>query len=304
MKTQYRMLFLLVILIISGVVCTPANTEDLLSIKATAAILMNSENGDVLYARNFNRSMAPASTTKIMTAIIAIEKGDLERKVVISATAAVIPGSSMYLRKGEVITLRNLLYGLLLSSGNDAATAIAETIAGTEKKFAVMMNEKARELGMLSTSFKNASGLPAVGHYTTAYDLALLARYALKNPVFSEIVKTKTASIPASRSSRTSSLTNHNKLLWQYPYTTGIKTGYTRKAGKCLVASATQNEVTLISVVLKSDIMYNDSITLFDYGFNNIKMNEQTTNEVSTTIEAITPTPGSHESPSNAVSGQ
>ena len=211
--------------------------------------------------------MAPASTTKIMTAILAIEKGNLEDKIKISSRAAAMPGTRMGLRPGEEQTLRDLLYGLMLSSGNDAATAIAEYVSGAEDRFALLMTSKARELGMKKTTFKNASGLPAVNHYTTANDLALLAGYALKNPVFTEIVQTKVASITNSRSNVTRSLTNHNKLLWQYPYTTGIKTGYTRRAGKCLVASATQNDTTLITVVLKSGTMYNDSINLFDFGF-------------------------------------
>lgn len=246
-----------------------SNAEENFKINASAAVLINAGTGEVLYEKNPHASMAPASTTKMMTAIIAIERGDLERQVKISANAAAIPGSSMHLRRGEKYSLHNLLYGLLLSSGNDAATAIAEDIAGSEAKFARVMNDKARELGMLHTHFANASGLPAAGHYSTAYDLAILARYALKNPVFAAIVQTKFTSVPVSRSKRVKPLQNHNKLLWQYPYTTGIKTGYTRKAGKCLVASATQNETSLISVVLKSGTIYNDSITLFDFGFKN-----------------------------------
>lgn len=185
----------------------------------------------------------------------------------VSRIAAGKPGSSMYLHRGEVQTLRSLLYGLMLASGNDSATAIAESIAGSETTFARMMTKKAHELGMKNTQYKNASGLPAAGHYTTAYDMAILAQYSLKNPIFAEIVQTKVASLPSSRSSRSRTLTNHNKLLWQYPYTTGIKTGYTRRAGKCLVASANQNGVGLISIILKSDSMYNDSINLFNYGF-------------------------------------
>ncbi len=240
------------------------------SVNAVAAVLINTVTGETLYSKNAKAVMAPASTTKIMTAILAIEKGDLEGKVKVSSHAAAMPGTRMNLRSGEEDTLHGLLYGLMLSSGNDAATAIAEYIAGSETRFAQLMTAKARQLGMNKTSFKNASGLPAVNHYTTANDLALLAGYALKNPVFAEIVQTKVATVPSSRSNLPRSLTNHNKLLWQYPYTTGIKTGYTRRAGKCLVASATQNDTTLISVVLKSGTMYNDSINLFDFGFQSV----------------------------------
>jgi D-alanyl-D-alanine carboxypeptidase (penicillin-binding protein 5/6) len=245
------------------------NAEDAIQINASAAVLIDAGTGETIYEKNPHIHMAPASTTKIMTAIIAIEHGDLEHEVKISANAASTPGSSMRLRRGEKYSLHQLLYGLLLPSGNDAATAIAEYIAGSEVKFAGLMNEKAKELGMADTHFKNASGLPAEGHYSTAYDLALLARYALENPVFAAIVQTKFTSVPVSRSKVKKPLTNHNKLLWQYPYTTGIKTGYTRKAGRCLVASATQKETSLISVVLKSGTMYNDSISLFNFGFKN-----------------------------------
>lgn len=269
---------LIIILITSGVIfatgTAPAGNLTLdnppvksLMVEASAAILLNAETAEILYAKNPDTFMSPASTTKIMTAIIAIEKGDLDATVSISRTAAAKPGSSMELYRGEKQTLRNLLYGLLLASGNDAATAIAEHIAGSETKFAQLMTSKARELGMKNTTFKNASGLPAVGHYTTAHDMALLASYAIQNKIFAEIVQTKVASVPSNRSNHSRTFTNHNKLLWRYPYTTGIKTGYTRRAGNCLVASASQSGITLVAVVLKSSNVYNDSIELFDYGF-------------------------------------
>jgi D-alanyl-D-alanine carboxypeptidase (penicillin-binding protein 5/6) len=266
MKTWKKWCLFLLVLVISGMV----TADDSPVVHATAAVLINADDGEVLFSKNPQVIMAPASTTKIMTAILAIEKGDLDKKIKVSRVAAAKPGSSMDLRRGEVQTLRSLLYGLMLASGNDSATAIAEAIAGSEINFARMMTKKARQLGMKNTQYRNASGLPAVGHYTTAYDMALLARYSLKNPTFAEIVQTKVAAVPSSRSSASRTLTNHNKLLWQYPYTTGIKTGYTRRAGKCLVASANQNGISLISIVLKSNSMYNDSIRLFDFGFQKI----------------------------------
>lgn len=259
--------YLAVLVVLIFNVTTYGFTAESPIINASAAILFNVSTEEVLYAKNPDTVMMPASTTKIMTAIIAIENGELDRKVKISHRAAAVRGSSMHLRPGEQQTLRDLLYGLLLSSGNDAAVAIAESIAGSEKKFAEMMNAKARELGMQNTCFRNASGLPAAGHYTTAYDLALLADYAIKNPIFTLIVQTKSTSVPSYRANRLRALVNHNKLLWQYPYTIGIKTGYTRSAGKCLAASAAQNGAILISVVLKSPTIYDDSIHLFDYGF-------------------------------------
>jgi D-alanyl-D-alanine carboxypeptidase (penicillin-binding protein 5/6) len=236
-------------------------------VNATAAVLIDQTTGKMLYAKNSDMIMAPASTTKIMTAIIGIEQGNLDQPVVVSAAAAAKAGSSMYLVQNEKLTLKDLLYGLLIVSGNDAATAIAEHIAGSESKFAEMMTAKARSLGLKHTQFKNSSGLPARNHYTTAYDLAMIARYALQNNLFSQIVKTKVATVPSYKKGETQQLVNHNKLLWRYPYTTGIKTGYTAKAGKCLVASAERNKTTLIAVVLKSSTMYTDSKKLFEYGF-------------------------------------
>ncbi len=245
-------------------------------VNCRSAVLIEVSTGKVLFAKNPNQIMAPASTTKIMTGILSIEKGDLTKKVRVSALAASKSGSSMNLRKNEQLTLKDLLYGLLLSSGNDAATAIAECIAGTESKFARMMTEKARQLGLEHTQFQNASGLPALNHYTTAYDLARIARYAIQNPVFAAIVKTKEAVVPGPTPGKTAKLVNHNKLLWDYPFSTGIKTGYTRKAGRCLVASAEKQDVSLIAVVLKSGSMYNDSRKLFEYGFKYLNVTDPT----------------------------
>lgn len=235
------------------------------SVNATAAILIDEKSGKVLYAKNANWIMAPASTTKIMTAIISIEKGDLNQTVKVSKSAAAKEGSSMRLRKNESLTVKDLLYGLLLASGNDAATVIAQYIGGSEANFARLMTKKASKLGMKNSQFKNPSGLPAIGHYTTAFDLALLAKYALQNPVFTQIVHTKRKSLTIE--GKKVDLVNHNKLLWRYPYTTGVKTGYTVNAGRCLVASAKRQNTTLIAVVLKSSTIYTDCQKLFDYGF-------------------------------------
>lgn len=236
-------------------------------VTAQSAILMNAVNGEILFAKEADRVMAPASTTKIMTAILGLERGDLGRIVTVSANAAAKDGSSMHLACNQRITLRNLLYGVLLISGNDAATAVAEYIAGSEKAFARLMNAKAASLGMRHTRFQNASGLPAVNHYTTAYDLAVLTRYALRNPDFAWIVRTKTFSIQGKRPEERVQLVNHNKLLWRYPYCTGVKTGYTVRAGGCLVSSAANRGKQLIAVVLHSSAIYDDSQKLFEYGF-------------------------------------
>lgn len=266
-----KRVFILMLLLGSLVfpVLTTASTSNYPKplIYARAAILIEESTGKVLYAKNPNIIMAPASTTKIMTGILCIEKGNLEQIVKISGNAAARSGSRMNLRRNERFYLRDLLYGLLLSSGNDAATAIAEAIAGSEYRFALMMTKKARQLGLKHTRYINASGLPAYNHYTTAYDLARLARYALRNPLFASIVQTKQATVPGPTPGQTTTLVNHNKLLWDYPYTTGVKTGYTRKAGRCLVSSAKKQNVTLIAVVLKSGSIYSDSRKLFEYGY-------------------------------------
>jgi serine-type D-Ala-D-Ala carboxypeptidase (penicillin-binding protein 5/6) len=257
--------FFLLLMIAVNPLLAFANTQPF--VNARAAVLIDEQTGKVLFSKNPQAIMEPASTTKIMTAILSIENGDLSKTVCVSATAASKDGTSMHLKPNERLTLKNLLYGLLLASGNDAAAAIAEYFGGTEANFAKLMTSKARSLGMQNTQFKNASGLPAYGHYTTAYDLALLTKYALKNKIFAQIVQTKETVIPEAKSGASLELVNHNKLLWQYPYTTGVKTGYTTRAGGCLVASAKQKNTTLIAVVLKSDVIYNDFKKLFNYGF-------------------------------------
>jgi serine-type D-Ala-D-Ala carboxypeptidase (penicillin-binding protein 5/6) len=260
--------FLLLLLLLVTVLCSyPAFAKENPIVNARAAVLLDEQTGRILFAKNPIAIMEPASTTKIMTAILTIEKADLHKTVLVSKAAASEDGTSMHLKPNERLTLQDLLYGLLLSSGNDAATAIAESVGGTESNFARLMTAKARSLGLRNTQFKNASGLPAYGHYTTAYDLALLTRYALQNTTFARIVQTKVKVIPGAGSDQDFSLINHNKLLWQYPYSTGVKTGYTIRAGGCLVASAQHENTKLIAVVLKSSTIYNDCKSLFDYGF-------------------------------------
>jgi D-alanyl-D-alanine carboxypeptidase (penicillin-binding protein 5/6) len=234
---------------------------------ATAALLMDADTGEIIYAKNEQTPLAPASTTKIMTAILALENLNLDATVTIKPTAAGKEGSSMHLAPKEKLTVRKLLYGLLLVSGNDAATAIAEAVSGSESSFAQLMNLKARQIGMCNTTFKNASGLPEEGHVSTAYDMALLTRYAMGNPNFVKIFGTKVIEVSGIKPGKSCRLINHDKLLWQYPYTTGGKTGYTKSAGGCLVSTARREQKNLISVVLKTSYIYDDSKQLFNYGF-------------------------------------
>lgn len=238
------------------------------SIDASAAIVMDFKTGRVLYSKNASARRSVASTTKIMTALVAIENGCLDDKVTISSRAAGIWGSTINLKTGQEYTLKDLLYGLLLNSGNDASIAIAEHISGSVEAFVGKMNQKAREIGAYDTSYANPHGLDEPGHYSTAYDLALITRYALGNPVFSRIVGTVYANIPGRQ------LYNTNELLELYQGADGVKTGYTGKAGRCLVASAVRDGMRLVSVVLGAPTVYKraqGSKSMLDYGFRNFK---------------------------------
>lgn len=231
------------------------------STSASAAILMDAESGRVLYEQNADKKMLIASTTKIMTALVAIREGNLSDTVKVSRKAAYTEGSSMYLKEGETLTLETLLYGLMLCSGNDAAVAVAEHISGSEAGFAKRMNEMAASLGMKSTSFANPNGLDHEDHYSTARDMAVLARAAMENETLARIVSTRTITIGG----RT--MTNHNKLLSYMDGCIGLKTGYTKAAGRTLVSCAEQNGQRLIAVTLQDGNDWADHQALFAYGF-------------------------------------
>ena len=243
-----------------------------LELKAVAAVLMDYTTGEIIFAKNAEEIRPPASTTKILTALVAVEHGQLNQIITASEKASKTDGSSIWLSTGEQHTLEDLLYGILLSSGNDASVAVAESLAGSEEKFANWMTEKAHSLGAMKSNFKNCNGLPNEEHYTTAHDLALIARQALHNPKIDEIVRTKKKVIDWPGHPWDRMMINHNKLLWRYEFTDGVKTGYTKEAGKCLISSATKNGHRLISVVLNSRDMYEDSIKLFNYGFENYQL--------------------------------
>lgn len=251
--------------------CIDAKAVDnTLSVSAKAFVLIDPISGRVLLEKNSQEKRAMASTTKIMTAIIALEKGNLNSQIKVSPRAASIGGSSFYLKSGETLTLENMLYGLLLPSGNDAAVAIAEHIGGTEETFVQMMNQKALELGALNTHFTNPHGLDDYKHYTTAKDLAVIAKYAWQHTKFRKIVQTKTKEIKDGDYTR--QIFSTNRLLWQFDGADGIKTGCTGNAGKCLVATAYRNGFRLISIVLGSLDHFEDSQKILDYGFNNYRL--------------------------------
>ena len=228
---------------------------------AASAILMDADSGRVLYERNADRKMLIASTTKILTALVAIEEGDLHDTVKVSREAAYTEGSAMYLTEGETLTLETLLYGVLLCSGNDAAVAVAQHVGGSVKGFVALMNEKARELGMEHSSFANPNGLDDEQHYSTARDMAKLARAALENETLMRIASTRSVTIGG----RT--MTNHNKLLHYVDGCLGLKTGYTKAAGRTLVSCAEKNGQRLIAVTLQDGNDWADHQALYEYGF-------------------------------------
>ena len=243
-------------------------------IVSRAVIAMDTITGRVLFEKNAYIQRPMASTTKIMTALLAIEKGNLNDVVTISVRSARVGGSSAHLYKGEKIKLNNLLYGLMLPSGNDAAIAIAEHIGGSVENFAQMMTLKAKEIGANNTAFVTPHGLDKPGHFTTAYDLALITKYALENKKFSQLVGTHQASIPGYEGS-VRKYHNTNEMLRGYWGADGVKTGYTGKAGRCLVTSATRNNWRVLSVVLGSDSRNqraSDSTKILNYVFNNYEM--------------------------------
>lgn len=245
--------------------------DEIPELSARSAVVMDAGTGRVLYARDMKARRFPASTTKIMTLILALENSSPDEIVHIGPHAAGAEGSTLWLQDGDEIPMGELLTGMMMRSGNDATIAVAEHIAGSVDAFAKKMTEKAKEIGAEDTSFVNSSGLPDENHYTTAYDLALIASYGYREvPHFEEIVSTKEIEYPWVKD-ESKHLRNENQMLWLYRGANGVKTGYTEKAGRCLVSGAKQNGLQLVSVVLDSTYMWNDSIALLDYGFQHVK---------------------------------
>ena len=234
--------------------------SDALSVSAAAAVLMDAESGRVLYEQNAHTPMLIASTTKIMTALTALRHYDLNEIVTVSREVTLTEGSSMYLREGEQLTVEDLLYGLLLASGNDASEALARH-CGDRVCFVGWMNELAEEIGMTESCFENPSGLDGVNHKASAYDMAKLAAFAMKDPTFARMVSTRTVTI----GERT--MSNHNKLLWQLDGCVGLKTGYTKAAGRTLVSAVERNGRMLIAVTLCDSNDWEDHKALHEYGF-------------------------------------
>ncbi len=272
----------------------PVAPDDALpNVTATAAIVIEASTGHVIYERNPDLHMYPASTTKMMTLITALEGNALDEIVTVGPGAYNAEGSTLWLDVGERIPLGDLLYGMMLISGNDGAIAIAEHCGGTVADFAARMTQRAHDLGAVNTNFTNANGLPDSNHYTTARDLATLAAYGLTLPHFEEICSAKEVSFGWIHDA-TKLLRNENQMLWLYRGCNGIKTGYTDAAGRCLVTSAKQNGVQLIAVVLDSLYIWNDSIFLLDYGFG--RVSSQTLIEPGQVVKTLPITSGRRKS--------
>lgn len=244
----------------------PARAE--LAVSAKAAILMHADSGRVLYEKNADEHMLIASTTKIMTAIVVLEHCDLDDLVEVDSRSAGIEGSSMYLKAGESYTVEDLLYGLLLVSGNDAASALALHVADSMEEFAELMNAKAAELGMTESSFKNAHGLDEEGHYSTARDMAKLAAYCMGNEDFARIAGTVSHTVGEQ------TLVNHNRLLREYDGCLGLKTGYTMAAGRTLVTCAERDGARYVCVTLNDPDDWDDHKALYDWAFANYSFAE------------------------------
>lgn len=240
-------------------------------VSAESAVLMCADNGRILFSRNADKRLSMASTTKIMTSLIALESAKPEREIVVTKEMVEVEGTSMGLLPGDSVSMEELVYGMLLQSGNDAANTVANVIGGSPEGFAALMNDRAAEIGMKNTNFVTASGLDDESHYSTAYDMALLACECMNNPEFAEICSRKKAKLTYGNPPYSRTLTNHNKLLWKYPDSIGIKTGFTKKSGRCLVSAAKRNGVTLVAVTLNAPDDWNDHISMFEYGFSKCK---------------------------------
>ena len=241
------------------------------NISAVSAIVIEADTGTALWEKNADERRAMASTTKIMTALLTIEAGDLDREFTVDPLAILVEGTSMGLREGDRVSRRDLLYGILLPSGNDAANAAAVSVSGSISAFVKLMNSRAEELGLSDTHFVTPSGLDADGHYTTARDLARLTAFAMRNEVFREVVACRSAEVEFGNPPYKRTLYNSNKMLRRYEGAIGVKTGFTDNARRCLVSAAQRDGVTLIAVTLNAGDDWNDHTKMLDYGFTQVR---------------------------------
>jgi D-alanyl-D-alanine carboxypeptidase len=262
------------------------------TISARAAVVVSPDNGRLLYAKSPHRRLPPASTTKVLTTLLALESLDLNGKVTVSRSAANTEPSRIGFKPGERLYVQDLLYAIMLKSGNDAAEVAAESVGGSVFGFARLMNAKARQLGASNSQFRNPHGLPDDAHYSTAYDLALIFSHAMGNPVFAEIVRTRKAALRIESSVqpdqwRLVRVNNTNRLLASYRGASGGKTGYTRKAKRCFVGEAQRGPVRLVVAVLGSNRRWSDVKKLFEYGFSRYQQERPTIASVSSSRNGV-----------------
>ncbi len=267
MKKLFCVFVSLVMCVFSFNFTVMAESNQGISVSAKACILIEAKTGRVIFSKNANTKLSVASTTKIMTTLLCLESGGLDEQFVVDSEAIKIEGSTMGLTEGDIVTKRALCYGMLLPSGNDAANSTAIKIGGTYENFARLMNERAKEIGMTRTSFVTPSGLEAAGSGSSAADMALLTREALRNPEFREICSQKSAKLSFGNPPYERWLTNTNKLLGMYSGVIGVKTGFTDEAGRCLISACERNGVTLICVTLNASNDWQDHINLYNNGF-------------------------------------
>lgn len=257
----------LVAFLVFPFLCLQPSAAPALSVSAESAILIDAARGEVLYEKNASARMPMASTTKIMTALVALEQAPPDLEIEIPPEAVGVEGSSIYLVEGEQLTLGELLCAVLLESANDAATAVAVAVGGSVEGFADLMNQKAKELGLRDTCFQNPHGLDDENHYTTAAELATIAKHALENTWILQTVATRKMTIPHSGTDGVRLLVNHNKMLRFYEGAIGVKTGFTKRSGRCLVSAAERGGVRLIAVTLNAPNDWNDHSAMLDHGF-------------------------------------
>ncbi|MBM6619925.1 D-alanyl-D-alanine carboxypeptidase family protein [Bacillus suaedaesalsae] len=273
MRIQSSLIYILLMTILISII--PANKAMAApGVSANAAVLIEQESGRVIFGKHEHEKRRIASITKIMTAILAVESGKMDETVTVSKNAEGTEGSSLYLIAGEKIKLRDLVYGLMLRSGNDSAVAIAEHVGGSVEGFSYLMNQKAEEIGMKNTNFRNPHGLDThEDHYSSAYDMAILTRYAMLNKEYEEIAGTKVHRAPHPEGKWDRVWKNKNKLVTGlYKYSTGGKTGYTKRAKRTLVSTASKDGMNLIAVTLNAPGDWNDHIAMFDYTFKNYEL--------------------------------
>lgn len=263
-KKSVCAVIILMFFVVCPINCVAVDADDL---SAYSAVVYCVQTGETVFEKNAYDVRSMASTTKIMTSLIALECNTPYRVVDLTAEMVDVEGSSSGLEAGDKLTLQDLVYCMLLESGNDAANSVAVALAGSIEKFVQLMNGKADEIGMQNTSFETPSGLDGENHYTTAYDMAILTAYALQNTDFVRICSTDTYNFQFVDSLKTVTLVNHNRLLDEYDGCIGVKTGFTKKSGRCLVSAAERNGVTLIAVTLNAWDDWNDHKKMLDYGF-------------------------------------